>query len=1117
MPPRFDLLNGQIRGYYVGYKAVNGTGHFVYKTVTPSAIAESPFSLTLTGLQPFTEYAVILQAFNSVGAGPRSDEVLVATLESSPSAWPSDVKCESLSSTSLRVTWQPVHTSKVNGNLLGFKVRYFGMFGPSISGDSSEASSQATEADAASTQATLSSLAKFTNYSIQVAAFTRAGEGPRSPSTVCSTGEDTPGPPAAVKAAWASSDSVTVSWLGPASPNGVVKTFTVYRKSHALNESLDTADKPVTFTVPAHVDSFTSSALAKQVHSFWVTASTKAGEGAASQVVSLTLDRDTGESSSGTRGDGILTFCLTGPARIVDFGRTRGVREGETVELACRTAGPSVRREWRKNGSVIESHKEGRSPQVLEDGSLRLSSVGSGDGGNFSCLASNDQGSDAIWYQLQVLSPDPRKGPQSGSETLPVPLLRLEEVTGKSIRVRIESSRGSVANGPAEQTSSDAISASARPLIQKIYFKNLQAKSEWKHYVVEDTVSSPSPAPSSPSLSPPGAKSGVDANGSFVLSNLLCGNQYQIYVVNLNRDGHSVSSEVLLAKTSGREPLAPPATVFLTRVNRTSFRLNLNTWSNGGCPILEGRVEYRNNRQKHWTLLSVNSLTDPILLANLSPDHLYKVRVSMKNSAGVTSVEYEIRLGDSKLVNAVFSKLPSSSSAVEGLDLLSGSAGDSVPELISLGTLHPTLSSPEAPSHATVALLVTLTVLLTLLAALAIMYKSIQGKFGGGGLSSSPTGMSGSTQADQLSFPSGTLGSHKHVQLSQPFIANNVLLTGSERGPHLHHLNYVSSPSSAELAVLRAAAASSGLDVTRSLTYNPRNNGSFAASDARVNLSAGVFGSKKMKNSSSDSAFNAIVNGSCSSNPPASDLADAQASAIYQYLTVARVARKNSNNSSSHGSNNNNGGSGNTNPSDANGLHLNNALSPSSINQPQTNAGSSSGDQQYSMVLKRGDKSINQKREAAQVTSGGQPGSPDSGPRYCTPNLLAMVGGGGCDGLAGDASSLALLMNAPGDQQADKEQVELDAATVDSSGQCGPGCPHCLYLEEEEAELLMNGSSDGEWIGKQHHQRHMNHSGHSFHATACPHPCQHPHSHQHQHQHPQQQQSVSSDSEQMFI
>lgn len=38
-------------------------------------------SVILTGLKPLTEYTILVQAYNSMGAGPQSDEVTVTTLE----------------------------------------------------------------------------------------------------------------------------------------------------------------------------------------------------------------------------------------------------------------------------------------------------------------------------------------------------------------------------------------------------------------------------------------------------------------------------------------------------------------------------------------------------------------------------------------------------------------------------------------------------------------------------------------------------------------------------------------------------------------------------------------------------------------------------------------------------------------------------------------------------------------------------------------------------------------------------------------------------------------------------------------------------------------------------
>lgn len=78
LPPRPDLVNGQVKGYYIGYRIFNTTDHFIYKTVQPqnSDTGDSAYSLIVERLKPYTHYAVILQAFNNVGAGPRSDEIV---------------------------------------------------------------------------------------------------------------------------------------------------------------------------------------------------------------------------------------------------------------------------------------------------------------------------------------------------------------------------------------------------------------------------------------------------------------------------------------------------------------------------------------------------------------------------------------------------------------------------------------------------------------------------------------------------------------------------------------------------------------------------------------------------------------------------------------------------------------------------------------------------------------------------------------------------------------------------------------------------------------------------------------------------------------------------------
>lgn len=85
-PPRKDLQYGLIRGYYVGYKAVDSLNvqplnkDFVYKTleVKNDAFVEE---CIVSELIRSTKYQIIVQAYNSKGAGPSSEPVFVKTLD----------------------------------------------------------------------------------------------------------------------------------------------------------------------------------------------------------------------------------------------------------------------------------------------------------------------------------------------------------------------------------------------------------------------------------------------------------------------------------------------------------------------------------------------------------------------------------------------------------------------------------------------------------------------------------------------------------------------------------------------------------------------------------------------------------------------------------------------------------------------------------------------------------------------------------------------------------------------------------------------------------------------------------------------------------------------------
>ena len=77
--------NGRLIGYYVGYKRYNSSTPYLYVTVPAAAAAHDNTTTSLRcqldGLSKYTLYGVHVQAYNAKGAGPRSADYVVMTLE----------------------------------------------------------------------------------------------------------------------------------------------------------------------------------------------------------------------------------------------------------------------------------------------------------------------------------------------------------------------------------------------------------------------------------------------------------------------------------------------------------------------------------------------------------------------------------------------------------------------------------------------------------------------------------------------------------------------------------------------------------------------------------------------------------------------------------------------------------------------------------------------------------------------------------------------------------------------------------------------------------------------------------------------------------------------------
>lgn len=122
-----------------------------------------------------------------------------------PGMSPEDLRCAALTSTSLQVSWQPPPLNYQNGLLQGYKVSFEPMADEHMHGklarlrhnyvDSTEFlfTEENDNMDTRKTTAlttVLTTLKKFSNYSIQVLAYTRMGDGAISHPIFCHTEED---------------------------------------------------------------------------------------------------------------------------------------------------------------------------------------------------------------------------------------------------------------------------------------------------------------------------------------------------------------------------------------------------------------------------------------------------------------------------------------------------------------------------------------------------------------------------------------------------------------------------------------------------------------------------------------------------------------------------------------------------------------------------------------------------------------------------------------------------------------------------------------------------------------------------------------------------------------
>uniref|UniRef100_A0A673Y100 DS cell adhesion molecule like 1 n=1 Tax=Salmo trutta TaxID=8032 RepID=A0A673Y100_SALTR len=549
--PRKELQNGVIRGYQIGYRE-NGPGsNGQYSIVEMKATGDSEV-YTLDNLKKFAQYGVVVQAFNRAGTGPSSSEINATTLEDVPSQPPQTVRAISVTSDEAVITWAEPPRLTLHGVLKGYRVVFWSLF---PDGEWGEMQNITTSRE----QVELRGLEKFTNYSVQVLAYTQAGDGVRSNVLYIQTREDHPGPPAGIKAVPSSTSSVVVSWLPPHKPNGIIRKYTIYCSSPGSGQPAPSeyeANPELLFYRVTHLNR-------GQQYLIWAAAVTTAGRGNISDKVTV---EPAGKA----------------PAKILSFGGTVTTPWMKEVRLPCSSVGePTPTIKWTKDSedTAIPVTLDGQR-LIMANGTLILRSVKAEDSGYYTCTATNTLGFDTIIVNLLVqVPPDQPRLTVSTTSTSSITLAWIPGDNGGS---------------------------SIRGFVLQYSVDNMEG---WRDVFISSS------------------------ERSFKLDDLRCGTWYKVKLAAKNSVGAGRISEIIEAKTHGREPQFNKEQPVFTHVNSTHARLNLQGWASGGCPITAVLLEFRPKGNWAWQNVRTNATAD-VFLAELREATWYELKMKACNSAG---------------------------------------------------------------------------------------------------------------------------------------------------------------------------------------------------------------------------------------------------------------------------------------------------------------------------------------------------------------------------------------------------------------------------------------------------------------------------------------------------
>ncbi|KAF0025692.1 hypothetical protein F2P81_022573 [Scophthalmus maximus] len=195
-------------------------------TVHSASVSHEASSYFVSRLKPFTSYQFRVKATNDIGDSEYSEQSeAITTLQDAPDEAPAILSVTPHTTTSVLIRWQPPAEEKINGILLGFRIRYRELLYDRLRSYSAHA------LNSMSTWAELTELSKHKRYEIRMSVYNAVGEGPTSAPQEVFVGEAVPtAPPQNVAIQSATATQLDVTWDPPPvdAQNGDIQGYKVY-------------------------------------------------------------------------------------------------------------------------------------------------------------------------------------------------------------------------------------------------------------------------------------------------------------------------------------------------------------------------------------------------------------------------------------------------------------------------------------------------------------------------------------------------------------------------------------------------------------------------------------------------------------------------------------------------------------------------------------------------------------------------------------------------------------------------------------------------------------------------------------------------------------------------